>query len=127
MYDDEGDDGWINKLFGISQGFPHQANYLLFGWRSRKDLGGIEILPYRHVKWEKVYWAADPNPTVVTPGTSIELEINTKNKDSYVFRADKRLWIIPREHHPWFPIGYTLKPYFGGTPTAPHSMNIELK
>ena len=131
LYDDSGDDGWINKLYGISQGFPHQPNYLLFGWRSRKDKGGIELLPYRHVRWQKTYWASDENPYIVKPGTRVTLMIDTTDPKYYTFKAESpeetREWKLEREFKPWFPIGYTLKPYFGGQPTAPHDMHIILE
>lgn len=136
MYDDEGKSGQINKLFGFSQGFPHQANYLLIGWRSRKDLGGIELLPYMHFNYEKIYYQKAPQyfipEEVATPfiindfNKSTTITISTKDPKYYTFTAGSKVWHVLRGNKPWFPIGYTLKPYFGGQKPAPHEMYIDM-
>lgn len=136
MYDDEGRSGQINKLFGFSQGFPHQANYLLIGWRSRKDLGGIELLPYMHFNYEKIYYQRAPQHFIESENQdpfilddfnrSVFITINTTDPKYYIFAVNGKIWHVLRANKPWFPIGYTLKPYFGGQLPAPHEMWIDM-
>lgn len=113
----------FNKLFGFSQG-NHRKDSAMFGWRTNNNK--IELSAYCYIDGFK--------RIVILKSIDIDkiyiLEIQNK-KNTYDFRIISDigeiilLKKIPRYDTKKY--GYELFPYFGGSTSAPHDIEIHME
>jgi len=112
----------LNKLVGFCNLYHHYQSVRL-AWR---PAGGyfIELWHYAYQGWRNKYRKL----AEVVPDRTYEFELRIKfghtlTKVKGGSEPKNKVIAGPT----WEPVaGYTLFPYFGGTPTAPHSMSFAL-
>ena len=116
----------INKLFGWSQLY-HEDNSCRIGWSWNLTSNSMDVYSYCHVDKKIVSQKLCTCKLDTWYIGQIWLD-----KNQYYFRildADNNnilgYDIIPSDYK--VNLGYTLKPFFGGTLVAPHEMNITLE
>lgn len=116
--DDQAD---INKLFGIGYFPSHKMHSVRIGWRWDEQAGKIELLAYGRKDW---YMKYKPIGHVET-GQWVKMEIHQKWGEYHDIKIDgmptATIYVSPN------PVGYLLRPYFGGNKKAPHDMWIEMR
>lgn len=117
-YDLESEDQLdVNKLWGVGYFPSHHQNSVRFGWRYDKAVDMIEILAY----WYKD--GARDFSSLGHVGFNERVRYTMwRSPDSHRVRLDYGPpFLVPVSPQK---IGYTLRPYFGGNRTAPHTMKI---
>lgn len=115
-----------NKLFGIGYLFHHHTDSARFGWWYNIELDKMILSAYCYLKGERF----------IKDLCSVELETPyvclldlTEGKYGFrVYAMDGTLLSsleIPKPHNKR--LGYRLRPWFGGTSTAPHDMDLFLQ
>lgn len=133
----------VNKLFGLQFGIKIWKdlsrgwdigvhwNSARFGWRWSETNQCIELLAYVYRKGIRNWDAQMRFPVVaqVKVGEVIDLEV-VSDENTYYFYSQKegearQVTAISHEtQSQWFGITHSLM--FGGTPTAPHTMHVEM-
>lgn len=119
-----------NKLGGFGYGYLDDANSVRVAWRaSESNPDKLELAPYVHQAGEKIH-----------PETGIEIDIE-KGYRIMLFFAEpaaeagimvtdstgKQIDILTLQEINLTPEpGWYNRPYFGGKPTAPHTLSINL-
>ena len=117
----------VNKLYGFSEGFNNQYNSARIGWRWLD--GQLQLFAYVYVKGTLLRDPISYDPPFIK-SVSIDSEINCSIKVSgsnYIFTVDGVVVTTPRGTTSGTYSGYQQYPYFGGTLTAPHLINIYIK
>ena len=116
----ENDQADVNKLFGIGYFPSHKITSVRVGWRWDIQAGKIELLAY--YRWTygmqfKPIGHVDTNQwinmEIIQTWEYHEINIQDMPKTT--------VFIEPS------PVGYLLRPYFGGNQTAPHDMTIHME
>ena len=115
----------INKVYGVSDGWNHKIHSVRIGYRYMADRGDIAIYAFSHI-----------NRNMTTNSSNIlgYVSINEVSdcacysitNDEYIYTYGKNTVIHDREKSGTI-LMYTLKPYFGGNPTAPHDMTVRYR
>lgn len=114
-------DSAINKLYGFTDcNSTVHENSVRFGWRVRAD-STIDIFAYHYIDGSR-YWHFMGN---TCPNKADDYEIWAKGHD-YYFRFNEKEFITYRSKSCVHGIRERLFPYFGGSATAPHQMQIEI-
>lgn len=117
----------VNKLYGFSEGFSNQYNSARIGWRWLN--GELQLLAYVYVKGVLLRDPTSYDPPFIK-SVAIGSEINCSiaiSGSSYVFTVDGTVVKTARGNTTTKYSGYQQYPYFGGTLTAPHLINIYIK
>jgi len=115
----------LNKLAGFCNLYHHHQSVRL-AWRPGTDGYLIELWHYAYQGWRNKYRKL----AEVVPDRSYEFELRIKfgltlAKVRGGGEPKKQKVIAGQTFEPVF--GYVLYPYFGGTPTAPHTMSLDLE
>lgn len=114
-------DSAINKLYGFTDcNSTVHENSVRFGWRVRAD-STIDIFAYHYIDGSR-YWHFMGN---TCPNKADDYEIWAKGHD-YYFRFNEKEFVTYRSKSCVHGIRERLFPYFGGSATAPHQMQIEI-
>jgi hypothetical protein len=117
----------INKLFGFSKGHHHWNSYR-FGWRCVGNK--IELLAYLYINGKRINeWEQDIHLTYLEVDKLYKLSLKSSHNKCYFKVLDEFNQLIVIREYPVlsrFKVGYRLNPYFGGTSTAPHNMEIDI-
>jgi hypothetical protein len=121
----DGDQGDINKLFGVGY-LPHLHRYSArFGWVYNPETEKIELHAYCYDRGERL------TQLVASVGigeyVKCEIKVGFKNYIFTVRQQNKSTYKIIRVSDFNKLIGYTLHTYFGGNKAAPHEIKIEMK
>jgi hypothetical protein len=117
----------VNKLWGFSEGLNNQYNSARIGWRWLNDQ--LELFAYVYVKGTLLRDPASYDPPFIKAvpiGKEISCSIAVSG-GNYVFTVDSVVVKTPRGTTAGNYSGYQQYPYFGGTLTAPHLINIYIK
>jgi hypothetical protein len=117
----------VNKLYGFSEGLSNQYNSARIGWRWLD--GELQLFAYVYVKGTLLRDPVSYDPPFiksVTIGKDINCSI-TVSGETYIFTIDGVTITTPRGTTSGKFSGYQQYPYFGGTLTAPHLINIYIK
>lgn len=119
-----GDQGDINKLFGLSDSWClHHRHSARIGWRWNLLTNKVEILGYCYVNGKRVTQSI----TEVDIDKPIQMNI-VITKYKYVFSVHDTIRYIPRRLQSGINgLKYKLFPYFGGNQAAPHTITIEME
>jgi hypothetical protein len=113
----DNDDKDINKLYGFSYGFHHK-NSVRLGWVP--DFGSKQIkIYYYHYNNGKLSYGE-----ITRVPVNEFFPCNIQVFDDRVRYQVKSEIVEKKFARPSFPLGYWLRPYFGGNNTAPHEMRI---
>lgn len=117
-----GDQGDINKLFGLGYLPGHHSNSVRFGWRYDLSTHQIEIFAY----WYKDKTRYSESLCFVEIGKEYTycLESDKKSHKLTIFEGSTELSSKVIDLG-FTKFAYFLKPYFGGNRTAPHKITIE--
>ena len=116
-----------NKLWGFSEGFNNQYNSARIGWRYLD--GQLQLFAYVYVKGSLLRDPVSYDPIFIK-AVEIDKEINCSiavSGSSYVFSVDGVVVTTARGATGTKFNGYQQFPYFGGTYTAPHLINVYVK
>ena len=117
----------VNKLYGFSEGFNNQYNSARIGWRWLD--GNLQLFAYVYAKGILLRDPISYNPPFIK-SVEIGKEINCSiaiSGGTYIFTVDGVTVTTPRGTTSGKYSGYQQYPYFGGTLTAPHLINIYIK
>jgi hypothetical protein len=117
----------VNKLWGFSEGFNNQYNSARIGWRWLN--GELQLFAYVYVKGTLLRDPISYDPPFIKSvqiGTEINCSIAISGS-KYVFTVDGVVVQTSRGATGTRYSGYQQYPYFGGTLTAPHLINIYIK
>lgn len=117
----------VNKLWGFSEGISNQNNSARIGWRWLD--GQLQLFAYVYVNGTLLRDPISYDPPYIK-SVQIGSEINCSiaiSGGSYVFTVDGVVVTTPRGATGTKYSGYQQYPYFGGTLTAPHLINIYIK
>ena len=117
----------VNKLYGFSEGLNNQYNSARIGWRWLN--GELQLLAYVYVKGVLLRDPISYDPPLIK-SVAIGSEINCSiavSGDRYIFTVDGTVVKTARGTTTTKYSGYQQYPYFGGTLTAPHLINIYIK
>jgi len=116
-----------NKLWGFSEGFSNQYNSARIGWRWLN--GELQLLAYVYVKGTLLRDPVSYDPPFIK-SVQIGSEVNCSiavSGSNYIFTVDGVVVKTARGTTASKYSGYQQYPYFGGTLTAPHLINIYIK
>lgn len=117
----------INMLYGFSDGFNHLFNSARIGWsQDGNPLDPVRLYAYAYKRGiREIQYITSVMPGIETT-CSIKLTGNT-----YTFTINNGVSTVTvtlqRGLSTYSTIGYQLYPYFGGTETAPHEIDIQIK
>jgi hypothetical protein len=117
----------VKKLYGFSEGLNNQYNSARIGWRWLD--GQLQLFAYVYVKGTLLRDPISYDPPFIK-SVAIGSEINCSIKisgGSYIFTVDGVVVTTARGTTSGTYNGYQQYPYFGGTLTAPHLINIYIK
>src|SRR5215470_454352 len=117
----------VNKLWGFSEGFNNQYNSARIGWRWLN--GELQLFAYVHINGTLLRDPISYDPPFIK-SVQIGSEINCSIAiagSNYIFTVDGVVVQTPRGATSTKYSGYQQYPYFGGTLTAPHLINIYIK
>jgi len=117
----------VNKLYGFSEGFNNQYNSARIGWRWLN--GELQLFTYVYVKGTLLRDPVSYDPPFIK-SVAIGSEVNCSiaiSGGSYIFTVDGTVVKTARGNTTTKYSGYQQYPYFGGTLTAPHLINIYIK
>ena len=117
----------VNKLYGFSEGFNNQYNSARIGWRWLD--GNLQLFAYVYAKGILLRDPISYDPPFIK-SVEIGQEINCSiaiSGGTYIFTVDGVTVTTPRGTTSGKYSGYQQYPYFGGTLTAPHLINIYIK
>jgi hypothetical protein len=117
----------VNKLYGFSEGLSNQYNSARIGWRWLN--GELQLLAYVYVKGTLLRDPVSYDPPFIK-SVEIGKEINCSiviSGGSYIFTVDGVTVTTMRGTTSGKFSGYQQYPYFGGSLTAPHLINIYIK
>jgi len=117
----------VNKLWGFSEGFSNQYNSARIGWRWLNGL--LQLFAYVYVKGTLLRDPVSYDPPFIK-SVKIGSEINCSiavSGSKYIFTVDGVVVQTARGTTSGTYSGYQQYPYFGGTLTAPHLINIYIK
>jgi len=116
-----------NKLWGFSEGFNNQYNSARIGWRWLN--GQLQLLAYVYVKGTLLRDPISYDPPLIK-SVKIGSEVNCSiavSGSKYIFTVDGVVVQTARGTTASQYSGYQQYPYFGGSLTAPHLINIYIK
>lgn len=117
----------VNKLWGFSEGLNNQYNSARIGWRWLN--GQLQLFAYVYIKGTLLRDPISYDPPFIK-SVQIGSEINcsiTVSGSQYIFTVDGVTVKTGRGTTSSAYSGYQQYPYFGGTLTAPHLINIYIK
>jgi hypothetical protein len=117
----------INKLYGFSEGLNNQYNSARIGWRWLNDQ--LQLFAYVYVNGTLLRDPISYDPAFIKT-VQIGAEVNCSiavSGNTYIFTVDGVVVTTPRGTSATKYQGYQQYPYFGGTLTAPHLINIYIK
>jgi len=117
----------VNKLWGFSEGISNQYNSARIGWRWLND--ELQLFAYVYVNGTLLRDPISYDPPFIKP-VQIGSEINCSiaiSGNKYIFTVDGVVVQTARGATGTKYSGYQQYPYFGGTLTAPHLINIYIK
>lgn len=117
----------VNKLWGFSEGLNNQYNSARVGWRWLN--GQLQLFAYVYVNGTLLRDPVSYDPPfikTVSIGTDINCTIAISGSN-YIFTVDGVTVQTQRGTSATKYSGYQQYPYFGGTLTAPHLINIYIK
>lgn len=117
----------VNKLYGFSEGLNNQYNSARVGWRWLD--GQLQLFAYVYVKGTLLRDPISYDPPFIKSvaiGTEVNCSIAVSGT-SYIFTVDNVVVKTQRGTSSSRYSGYQQYPYFGGTLTAPHLINIYIK
>jgi hypothetical protein len=117
----------VNKLWGFSEGFSNQYNSARIGWRWLN--GQLQLFAYVYVKGTLLRDPISYDPPFIK-SVNIGSEVNCSiaiSGSKYIFTVDGAVVQTARGTTSSTYSGYQQYPYFGGTLTAPHLINIYIK
>jgi hypothetical protein len=117
----------VNKLYGFSEGFSNQYNSARIGWRWFD--GELQLFAYVYVKGVLLRDPVSYDPPFIK-SVEIGKEINCSiaiSGGTYIFTVDGVTVNTPRGTTSGKFSGYQQYPYFGGSLTAPHLINVYIK
>lgn len=117
----------VNKLWGFSEGLSNQYNSARIGWRWLNDQ--LQLFAYVYVNGTLLRDPVSYDPPfikAVSIGSEIICSIAITGSN-YIFTVDGVVVKTPRGTSATKYTGYQQYPYFGGTLTAPHLVNIYIK
>jgi hypothetical protein len=117
----------VNKLWGFSEGLNNQYNSARIGWRWLNNQ--LELFAYVYVKGTLLRDPVSYDPPflkTVAIGSEINCNIAVSGSN-YVFTVDAVVVKTVRGSSSTKYSGYQQYPYYGGTLTAPHLINVYIK
>jgi hypothetical protein len=117
----------VNKLWGFSEGLNNQYNSARIGWRWLN--GKLQLFAYVYVKGTLLRDPISYDPPFIK-AVQIGSEVNCSiavSGSKYIFTVDGVVVQTARGTTASQFSGYQQYPYFGGTLTAPHLINIYIK
>jgi len=117
----------VNKLWGFSEGIDNQYNSARIGWRWLN--GELQLFAYVHINGTLLRDPVSYDPPFIKSvqiGSEIICSIAISG-NKYIFTVDGVVVQTPRGATGTKYSGYQQYPYFGGTLTAPHLINIYIK
>jgi hypothetical protein len=117
----------VNKLYGFSEGANNQYNSARIGWRWLD--GQLQLFAYVYVKGTLLRDPISYDPPFIK-SVQIGSEVNCSiviSGGTYIFTVDGVVVQTARGTTSGKYSGYQQYPYFGGTLTAPHLINIYIK
>ena len=117
----------VNKLWGFSEGLSNQYNSARIGWRWLN--GQLQLFAYVYIKGTLLRDPISYDPPFIK-SVLIGKEVNcsiTVSGSKYIFTVDGVTVQTGRGTTSSTYSGYQQYPYFGGTLTAPHLINIYIK
>ena len=117
----------VNKLWGFSEGFSNQYNSARIGLRWLN--GQLQLFAYVYVKGTLLRDPISYDPPFIK-SVKIGSEVNCSiavSGSKYIFTVDGVVVQTARGTTSGTYSGYQQYPYFGGTLTAPHLINIYIK
>src|SRR4030095_1615596 len=117
----------VNKLWGFSEGISNQYNSARIGWRWLND--ELQLFAYVYVNGTLLRDPISYDPPYIR-SVKIDSEISCKiaiSGASYIFTVDGVVVQTARGATGSKYSGYQQYPYFGGSLTAPHLINIYIK
>jgi hypothetical protein len=117
----------VNKLWGFSEGISNQYNSARIGWRWLND--ELQLFAYVYINGTLLRDPISYDPPFIK-SVKIGSEINCRiaiSGASYIFTVDGVVVQTARGATGSKYSGYQQYPYFGGSLTAPHLINIYIK
>jgi len=117
----------VNKLYGFSEGLNNQYNSARIGWRWLN--GELQLFAYVYVKGTLLRDPVSYDPPFIK-SVAIGAEVNCSiavSGSSYLFTVDGVVVKTARGTSAGKYQGYQQYPYYGGTLTAPHLINLFIK
>ena len=117
----------VNKLYGFSEGFNNQYNSARIGWRWLD--GELQLFAYVYAKGTLLRDPISYDPPFIksiTIGNEVNCSIAISGSN-YIFTVDGVVVKTARGTTSTKFSGYQQYPYFGGSFTAPHLINIYIK
>ncbi|MGZ3854579.1 MAG: hypothetical protein ACXVBX_17415 [Flavisolibacter sp.] len=117
----------VNKLYGFSEGLNNQYNSARIGWRWLN--GELQLFAYVYVNGTLLRDPVSYDPPFIK-SVSVGTEVNCNiaiSGNNYIFTVDGVVVKTARGTSASKYQGYQQFPYFGGTLTAPHLINLLIK
>ena len=117
----------VNKLYGFSEGSNNQYNSARIGWRWLN--GELQLFAYVYVNGTLLRDPISYDPPYIK-SVAIGAEVNCSiavSGSNYIFTVDGVVLNTQRGPTTTQYKGYQQYPYYGGTLTAPHLINIYIK
>lgn len=117
----------VNKLYGFSEGINNQYNSARIGWRWINS--ELQLLAYVYVRGTLIRDPVSYDPPFIKSvaiGSDVNYSIAISG-GTYIFTVDGVVVTTARGATSTKFSGYQQYPYFGGTLTAPHLINIYIK
>jgi hypothetical protein len=125
-------DKWaINKVAGFSRGYHHNES-LRLGWNCPE--GELKLYAYYYTNGQRMSLSIPCEGNIYYNGYEFNEPIHVKlidNPRNFIIEINGKETYLPKiwrlNGTKGWRLGYYLKPYFGGTSTSPHNMNIYIQ
>ena len=109
-----------NKLIGLSDGFHHHLNSIRFGFRWSTKEAKTQLMTIRYENGKRTIEPFD----FILSDTLYYFRIEIR-RNHYIVSLNNKTIALPRQSN-WFFPRIVLKPFFGGTTSAPKNFNFKI-
>ena len=109
-----------NKLIGLSDGFHHHLNSIRLGFRWSTKEAKTQLMTIRYENGKRTIEPFD----FILSDTLYYFRIEIR-RNHYIVSLNNKTIALPRQSN-WFFPRIVLKPFFGGTTSAPKNFNFKI-